>query len=68
MRWPPWRRRKETRYRADHDRAEQAAELSRRQAEEAKKRLAESRSLAARFRELRERNHFAEAFSRALRD
>jgi hypothetical protein len=66
VRWPPWRRK--TRCRAAIERAEQAVELSRRQAEEAKQRLAEDRRLAARFRELRKQNHFAEAFSRALRD
>lgn len=68
MRWPrirwPWRRKPPCR--AAHDRAEEAARITRQQAEEAKQRLAESQRLAARFRELRQRNHFAESFRNAL--
>lgn len=66
MRWP-WRRRPKP-CRAAHDRADAAIELSEQQAAEAEERLAESRQLAARFRELRQRNHFAEGFARALRE
>jgi hypothetical protein len=67
VRWRLWRKRKPP-CRAAHDRADRAVELSLRQAAEAKERLAEAQGLAARFRELRKQNHFAEAFSRALRD
>lgn len=68
MRRRIWRRRRTERCTADSDRADRALELSRRQVADGKKHLAESQGLAARFREIRERNHFAEAFSRALRD
>lgn len=50
------------------DRADRAVELSREQAAEARRHLADAQRLAERFRELRQRNHFAEAFARALRE
>lgn len=65
MRWP-WQRTKPCR--AAEDRADEAARLTEEQAAEAHERLAESRQLADRFRELRQRNHFAESFARALRE
>lgn len=65
MRWP-WRRPEPSR--DAQDRADEAARLTEEQAAEAEERLAESRQLADRFRELRRRNHFAESFARALRE
>jgi hypothetical protein len=66
MRW--LRRRHKPPSQAEHQRAEEAVRLTEQQAAEAKRRLAEDRALAARFKELREKNHFAEGFARALRE
>lgn len=63
IRWP-WQRK--TRRHDAHERAKAADQLTREQAEEAKRRLAESQRLAARFRALREKNHFAEGIRNAL--
>lgn len=69
MRWRWWRRqRKDRSSSAELDRADRAVQLSREQAAEAKLQLAEDQRLADRFRALRQQNHFAEAFSRALRE
>lgn len=65
MRWP-WQRRPPCP--EAHRRAEEADQVARAQVKEAKARDAEARQLAARFRELRAQNHFAEGFARALRE
>lgn len=60
LRWP-WRR--TPHYKA---RIEEADRLTRRQAAEAEKRVEKSQRLAARFREIRDQNHFAESIRNAL--
>lgn len=68
MRWRLWRRKCSARQDVLKDRADRAMQLSHEQAAEAKQRLLEDQRLAARFRAIRQQNHFAENFARALRE
>jgi hypothetical protein len=58
MRWP-WRHH-------NSDSADEALAEARREREEAQARREEVKSIAARLRDLREANHFAESIRRAL--
>ncbi|WP_242892407.1 DUF7620 family protein [Actinomadura litoris] len=61
---PPWRRRA----RAGTSEADQAIRISEQRRDQAKEQRQEFERLATRIRRMRERNHLAEAFRRAMED
>lgn len=63
MKWPRWKRDEQ-----GHARADEAAATTERKLAESRRKDADGERLADRIREMRERNHLAEAIADALRE